>query len=149
MSVHVWPSVETCARNISPWRVIRIHPGAAPLTTPPEALWPLVDRRYCTFAPCPGVTIANTCFDPVARDSRNITPALAQLLESRSERTRAVIVPSPTQGTNPYMNESAVPQTSEPCPNKPKIVWSDDPLALDATPPTCHGGNGSATTSAN
>src|SRR5512141_159363 len=95
--VHVVPSVDQRAVNVSPWRASWTHPGAAPAIRPACALEPPVAARYCIATPFAADTTASTCLDPADVVSRNMTPALAHELVFVRLRTRAVIVPSPCQ----------------------------------------------------
>src|ERR1700687_4457612 len=95
------------AATIGPW-VLRL-------------LAPVVARTWLT-TPLLGVIAANALVAPVARVSRNITPALAQPLVLVWLTTRAVIEPSPVRAGETNWKLSAVLQMSPPEPLTVKVL---------------------------
>src|SRR5438045_1801663 len=61
--VKLTKSVDHAAAKTSPARVMRSQSWPVPVVDPAVALRPPAATRYWKFTPCPGVTIAKTCFE--------------------------------------------------------------------------------------
>jgi hypothetical protein len=133
------PSVETDPVNRLPARARRTQYGALGPDRPVLWLEEFADTRRWKAAPFDGVSAMKACLEPVAVDSRIITPALAQEWVFCWLLTRATTSPSPDIGTDAKWNASAVPQMSAPEPEmvivEPEAaklpVAPTDPMSLD------------------